>query len=218
MQSSCTFHVPQLKFAKELEIRNYEHLKNAYSKKLKIWAGSNKRIIFFTKIFGKLEIENYDKTQLNLLIMKRWKNLIQITNWYWKTENIENSNIYKKLKKLLFLKIEKYKQIESWSMHSSTFHLLWKEAALVAQCGLSFSFQYVPGPIYIPCHIKYMYYICGIYQLITFTFCTISGMRPPVIRTQYTFCRGTFCCSPKTCHLTSIGKRKMKSAQAARPE
>ena len=65
MRSSCTFHVPQLKFAKELEIRNYEHLKNAYSKKLKIWAGSNKRIIFFTKIFGKLEIENYDKTQLN---------------------------------------------------------------------------------------------------------------------------------------------------------
>lgn len=64
-------HVPQLKFAKELEIRNYEHLKNAYSKKLKIWAGSNKKILFFTKIFGKLEIENYDKTQLNLLIMKR---------------------------------------------------------------------------------------------------------------------------------------------------
>ena len=67
----CTFHVPPLKFAKELEIRNYEHLKNAYSKKLKIWAGSNKKILFFTKIFGKLEIENYDKTQLNLLIMKR---------------------------------------------------------------------------------------------------------------------------------------------------
>ena len=39
-------HVPQLKFAKELEIRNYEHLKNAYSKKLKIWAGSNKKILF----------------------------------------------------------------------------------------------------------------------------------------------------------------------------
>ena len=61
---------------------------------------------FFTKKIGKLEIENYDKTQLNLLIMKRWKNLIQISNWYWKTENIKNSNIYQKLKKLLFLKLK----------------------------------------------------------------------------------------------------------------
>ena len=173
---------------------------------------------FFYKDFWEVGNWKLWQNSIKLIDYEKMKEFNTNYHSYWRTENIENSNIYKKLKKLLFLKIEKYKQIESWSMHSSTFHLLWKEAALVAQCGLSFSFQYVPGPIYIPCHLKYMYYICGIYQLVTFTFCTISGMRPPVIRTQYTFCRGTFCCSPKTCHLTSIGKRKMKSAQAARPE
>ena len=168
MQSSCTFHVPQLKFAKELEIRNYEHLKNAYSKKWKIWAGSNKKNLFLQRFLESWKLKN----SIKIIDYEKMKEFNTNYHWYWRTENIENSNIYKKLKKLLFLKIEKYKQIESWSMHSSTFHLLWKEAALVAQCGLSFSFQYVPGPIYIPCRIKYMYYICGIYQLITFTFCT----------------------------------------------
>ena len=58
MQSSCTFHVPQLKFAKELEIRNYEHLKNAYSKKWKIWAGSNKKNLFLQRFLESWKLKN----------------------------------------------------------------------------------------------------------------------------------------------------------------
>ena len=215
MQSSCTFHVPQLKFAKELEIGNYEHLKMLTLRNWKYGQVQIKKILFFTKIFGKLEIENYDKTQLNLLLMKRWKNLVQITNWYWKTENIENSNIYKKLKKLLFF--ENWKIQTNRKLADALVNIPLAVKRGCTSCAMR-TLLFLPicsgSNIY---SLTYQIYVLYMWQ-ISINYFYILHHFWNVIRTQYTFCRGTFCCSPKTCHLTSIGKRKMKSAQAARPE